>query len=436
MTAQIVFLSLFLGIVEGPHPVALQVSGPVKSVRITLGGREVAVMTQPPWTINIDMGRELVPRELTAVGFDAAGQEIARATQVINLPRPIGELEIALERAGGGDAPTGCTIRWRHLTNAKPARTTLTLDGKPLALDEYLHARLPKLDLETLHVLSAEMRFEDRFVARRELVIESVRSDSVGTELTPIAVRETSPQHPPSWDGCLAVPDGRAVRTAAVEKPRALAIIVRQPDTSMIQPSLDMSVRAQLLRGSAMRHLLPLDKGTVQRMLWPVTKRFETPGNTASILFEPSEDIDSQDIGMMRFLFMLGPGEDASEPLRFADAVAVAGIRAITGGPRRAVVLVLSHEKDASTNDPGAVRRYLASLGVPFFVWSFNGSHDARWGDVTDVSTFAKLAEAVSVLKTTLAEQRIAWVDVDPLTALRLKADERCGIATVAQGAR
>ena len=47
------------------------------------------------------------------------------------------------------------------------------------------------------------------------------------------------------------------------------------------------------------------------------------------------------------------------------------------------------------------------------------------------MSTPEKLAQAVERVRRTLAEQRIAWVDVDPLTALRLTADERCGIATV-----
>src|SRR5204863_2543296 len=70
MSAQIVFLTLFLGIVGGVHPVSLEVIGPIKTVRMTLGEREVAVLTQPPWRATIEMGPTLVPRELTAIGFD------------------------------------------------------------------------------------------------------------------------------------------------------------------------------------------------------------------------------------------------------------------------------------------------------------------------------------------------------------------------------
>src|SRR5262245_10756176 len=197
MPAQIVFISLFLGIVAGPQPVALQVSGPVKSVRLFAGGQELAVLTSPPWRATVDFGPELAPRELTAVGFDAKGEEIARATQVLNLPRPTAEFEIAVER---DDA----WLRWRHLMNAKPEKATMTLDGKPLPVDADLHARLPKLDPEAVHVIAAEMRFADGEHARRELVIESTRSDSVGTELTPVLVRETAKTHPQTWNGCLS----------------------------------------------------------------------------------------------------------------------------------------------------------------------------------------------------------------------------------------
>src|SRR5437763_7337658 len=154
----------------------MQVSGPIKTVRMMLGTSEVAVLTQPPWRATVDMGRELVPRELTAIGFDAEGREIARATQVLNLPRPIAEFDIVLEQSAG-QAPTGLTLRWRHLMNVAPNKATATLDGKALTLDRTLHARLPKLDLEVPHVVGAELRFDDGFVAKREVVIESVRSD-------------------------------------------------------------------------------------------------------------------------------------------------------------------------------------------------------------------------------------------------------------------
>ena len=424
MSAQIVFLTLFLGVVGGSQPVALQVSGPIKTLRVMLGDREVAVLTEPPWRATIDLGRELTPRELTAIGFDAEGKEIARARQILNLPRPIAEFDIALEY-DEGKIPTGFSLPWRHLMGIKPDSVKTTLDGQPLPLDRKLRAQLPKLDPEMPHVISAELRFEDGFVARRETVIESIRSDSVGTQLTPIAVRETSAQHPASWDGCIVQPDGKAVRTAAVENPRAVVIVVRDPDDD------DAFGFAQRERN------LSLAAGTVQRMIWPVGQRFNN-GDSGAFLFTISADTTAERLPFSRFLSLRGPVTTSNESRSFADAVAVAGIRATTGGQRRAVILILSDKSDLSTHNPGAVRRYLAAIGVPLFVWSPSeiAPRSAQaWGAYEDVSSVAKLAEALQRVRRTLEEQRIAWVNVDPLTALQLKANENCGIRTAASGA-
>ena len=123
---------------------------------------------------------------------------------------------------------------------------------------------------------------------------------------------------------------------------------------------------------------------------------------------------------------------------KFADATAVAGVRSITGSWRRAVVVVLSASDDMSKHDPRVVRRYLQSIGVPLFVWSVTGPHpelEQAWGKIDDVSSMGKLGRAVGHLRETLAQQRVAWVDVDPLRALHLQAKESCGVAVMAQPA-
>ena len=87
-------------------------------------------------------------------------------------------------------------------------------------------------------------------------------------------------------------------------------------------------------------------------------------------------------------------------------------------------------------NAPREVRRYLAAIGVPLFVWSPTATPppgSEGWGELEDVSNTEKLAAAIERLRRTLTEQRIAWVDVDPLTALRLQSSGRCGIETAAQ---
>ena len=236
-------------------------------------------------------------------------------------------------------------------------------------------------------------------------------------------VRETAAQHPASWDGCLVNPSGRAIRIAAVENPRAVVIVVRDPNHDFNLPGA---------RGD----LPSLDKGTVQRMLWPVGRRYENDQNPASFLFPPSGDVNVERRAFPRFLTMRGPELIRDEPLQLADAVAAAGVQAATGVQRRAVVVILNRKEDASTNAPRDVRRYLAAIGVPLFVWSPTAippPSTQAWGEFDDVSTTEKLGAAVDRIRRTLAEQRIAWVDVDPLTALRLTGSDRCGIETAAQ---
>jgi hypothetical protein len=433
MSAQIVFATLFLGLVAGSQPVALQVSGPVHVVRVMLDGREVAAMTRPPWRTMVELGPNLLPRELTAVGFDQGGEEIARATQILNLPRPTAEFEIVLER-GEGNAITGASLRWRHLTNAQPDFVKMSLDGKPLKVGAKFTVALPKLDVTTPHVIAAEMRFEDGFLARRELVIESIRSDSVGTQLTPVLVRETASKHPAKWDGCLADAKGKPVRTAAVEKPRAVVLFVRDPDPFEFEKALTPTIRLGAgMPASYVKRMMQLDRDTFGRMIWPVALRFAGSGDeNGTVLFPPSVDADLSENGVLWLMLKhYGDGDAQDEPRQYTDAVAVAGVKGITGSQRRAVVFILSTKDDASSYPPGVVRRYLQSVGVPLFVWSLTGPRpelEESWGEVEDVSNVAKLGESVKRVREVLATQRVAWVDVDPLAALRLQAIGDCGI--------
>src|SRR5215212_644842 len=114
-------------------------------------------------------------------------------------------------------------------------------------------------------------------------------------------------------------------------------------------------------------------------------------------------------------------------PQRLADAVAVAGVQALGGAKRRAVVLVLGDEPDESRHAPDVVRRYLQRIGVPLRVWSLVGvrpSMKVTWGEVLDVSNPDRLRIATEDLRKLLNEQRIAWLPLEPMDALRAKAGE------------
>jgi len=278
-------------------------------------------------------------------------------------------------------------------------------------------------------------------VARRETVLEAALSASAATQLTPVGLRATGKGHPKSWDGCLARADGTPVRTAAVEKPPALVIAVRDPFPSTGLPSpLEKWLAGQRQTPNwSIRNTSEFDRNTGVRILWAVSQRFSDQDATA-ILFESTAEFDAgTDFGRSNgnALFMLFneyTGKATEKSARqFADAVAVAGIRAVTAAQRRAVIYVVSDHDDASKNRTAAVRRYLDTLGVPLFVWSRVGPGTSAWGPVDDISTYPKLATAVARVRNALDEQRVAWVDADPLDALRLKSSARCGIETLAK---
>jgi hypothetical protein len=145
---------------------------------------QIAVLKPPRWETAVDIG-PLVPGELVATGFDEQGNEIARASQILNLPRPTAEFDIVLESDAKG--PTVAALRWRHIMKVKPKSATISVDGSPLSVAPDFRAALPRLDPVVPHIVAAEMRFEDDFVARRELVIEGSRSDSIGTQLADAA---------------------------------------------------------------------------------------------------------------------------------------------------------------------------------------------------------------------------------------------------------
>jgi hypothetical protein len=98
---------------------------------------------------------------------------------------------------------------------------------------------------------------------------------------------------------------------------------------------------------------------------------------------------------------------------RLADAVAIAGLQAIVGSPRRVVLLILGKEEaDQSQFDPAAVRGYLRALHVPLVVWaSEKRPVGDPWGASEKVDNPARLRQAGGRLVSLLAEQRVVWVE-------------------------
>jgi hypothetical protein len=434
--AHIAFLTLFLGLVSGHQTVRLEVDQ-IQSVRLEVAGVPVATLSRPPWTTVIDLGAELTPRKLEAIGYDAQGTEIARASQFLNLPRPPAELEIAITSEKG--RPVAARLVGRHRRHEAPKRGTLSIDGSALKLKSDFSAPLPQIDWSRPHVLSAEMRFADGQVARSDLVLESSMGGSVGSELTPVLVTKTNNAEPHALAGCFLA-SGAALRVNALENPDALVILVKDPDPREVTDQLRRS-HPNIDRASSPlsreRHELQLAGHTKERILWPVAKWFSAAGEPTNALFEHSDDLDAAQGGMYWLITQsLTSAVDVMQPKQFTDAVAVAGVASMALPRRRAVVAILSNAPDKSQYTPAVVRRYLEDIGVPLFVWSATGPRPEladSWGKVEDISSEEGLAAATGKLEQALLQQRIAWVGVDALSALHLTTREECGLRPVAR---
>lgn len=156
------------------------------------------------------------------------------------------------------------------------------------------------------------------------------------------------------------------------------------------------------------------------RFVWPVA------GNAGNAeLFHTTGEF-KETFGM-RWLLGRVSGPATTTKLRMADAVAVAASESLHSGRRRMVLLVLGREDDGSRYRPTTVRRYLQRIGVPLRVWSLTGgSADPEWGEVENVSAPAFLRDATDRLRRELDRQRVAWLPVTPMEALRVETAPDC----------
>lgn len=411
---QVVFLSLFLGLITGIQSVVLQVGDDVKSVRIELGGREVVRMEGAPWTAKVDFGHELIPRELTAIAYDADGKELARVSQPINLARPAAELEIVIRSEG--QRPVEAELVGRHRLHKAPKSAKLSVDGTAVRVGRDFHAKLPAIDIAHPHMVSAEMEFEDGEVARRDVALLAGFSGSTASELTPLLVTTEENRKAEVLEECF-VSGGAPIKATAVEKGDAFVVMVRDPATRPLVSSTSK-----------------FDAETAERILWPLPRPINAPGEPTAIAFPQS--VNHGKSATVTWLLTQRLAPSAAEPRQFADAVAVAAMGTLEKARRRAVVLVLSKAADRSLYAPPVVRRYLAAVGVPLFVWSADGPRPdltSAWGQIDDISTPAGLEAATARLNRSLEQQRVVWIAGGPLTALSAESTGRCGLSPVAR---
>lgn len=77
-------VTLFLGLYNGAQAVEVRAGEPVAAVELRLDGETVEKLSQPPWIFRFDLGTELAPHLLVAVGYGADGAEFGRSLRWIN----------------------------------------------------------------------------------------------------------------------------------------------------------------------------------------------------------------------------------------------------------------------------------------------------------------------------------------------------------------
>jgi hypothetical protein len=419
----VAFLTLFLGLISGRVPVELAVTGPVPvvAIELTLDGAAAERIAGPPFQGHVDFGKDLLPHHLVARALDATGGEAARAEQWVNLPRPPAEIE-AVPEPGPDGRIAAVRLAFQSLTREAPARVAATFDDKPLSvLNE--RVTLPPYAADAGHLLSIEATYPSGLTARRDLAFGF--GGEVATDLTAVPVLLKSHARLPPSAALLGwfAAAGQALRPVAVEEEGpAELLVVRAPGVPRLLKEIgSVGLRARHAQGPGvpepslqqLQFALSLGPTARVRFLHGTSRRFSGAG-LASELFPSSQDFTPKDGGL--YWLLAGVVEETAGESRLADAVAVAGIQALTANHRRAVLLVLDGTTaDRSRYDPATVRRYLAAIHVPLYVWSVAKPPDpaatSAWGPVENAAILSRLYSAFNRLAADLAAQRIVWLD-------------------------
>jgi hypothetical protein len=453
----IVFLTLFLGLVEGRQVVEMAAAEEVARVEVLIDGELGAVITGgPPWRAPVDLGDELAPRRLEAVARDAAGEEVGRAEQWLNLPRARAEVTLLVDPSGPQPL---VRVGWRAVEHAHAESVAVSFDGGPVPVTAPADGRwvpplevpLPQAARDQLHLVSAEVAFPDGSRSRADVAFGGPFGEAVASELTGVAVEVDRPQR------LLAVEDAGAwlraggdlhrpvaldhgavslytvvARTARAELDLAGVHMARTQNSGGVRVPTGPRTSRQGLRESPLRQvgLRPGDR------LYLVRPQVEASA-AGILLFGVSEPLDDRRGGSAWQLSYVRLADDPEAPQRLADATATAG-REATGSSRpRGVLLLLGPGSvDDSVLDPGQVRRYFARLRVPLEVWYVDlGAADRRrddhragesrkqrrarrlaearqrWGEVLDVASSRDWVEAHRRLRDDLERQRILWIE-------------------------
>lgn len=410
------FLTLFVGLTIGIRNVEVTVSGPVTRVELRLDDEVVAELGGPPWTDRCDFGHAPRPASFEAVAFDASGEELARARQWLNLPGNGAEAEIVAIRDPDGRV-TAARLAWSSPEFERPREVRVELDGRRLKVDPTARIELTRIPERRVHVLSAEFEFASDVVVRRELVFGREFQGVLDSGLTAITVtledfdELPEPRAMAGW----FVSGGTELEVAAVERPEARVVVVRDPTVlhrlTEMAPEIQRLRKKERRRGGTVPDGFDDDTGIFVLSPEPVRPDGRSP---STVLFPFSKRPVPGPAGLLEAAVGKAPASLLGGPLMMADAVAVAGLRAAEGNGRRAVILLLGRRReDGSRFSPEVARGYLRDLRVPLVVWDLSGAAadpPTGWGDTQPVDNVDDLVRRIRRVRTRLDQQRVVWL--------------------------
>ncbi len=426
------FLTLFLGLVTGVHPVELIVADPqVTRIELHLDGRAVGVLTGSPWTLTADFGDDLAPHELAAVGLDDEGREVAAARQWINMPRDRAEVAFVLE----GDVEEQiekARLVWSSVDVAHAETTRVFLDGAELKGIDPKGFVVPRYDVSIPHLLQAEVQLGET-TARTQAVVGGGSGSAVSQSLTALPLYLEEGRRLPvaaEIQGWIEA-RGQPVRVIAVERPGADVIMIQ--DLSWYLQRRLKGLRNEWLTARVTSRKRPtgLKSRDHFRLLFPVPQSASdaairslhypmSPNLWTGQLIETHargavdrQTADALPQGLMVGIPVNGERKLDTSNQHLTDAVAVGALAAAQGQRARVLLLLAgSDEKDLSRYAPEQVRSYLARLNVPLRIWSPEPEIvSSSWGDVESIATRQRLERAMRELRAFLDRQIVVWVE-------------------------
>ncbi len=411
----IAYAFLLLGLVVGPHEIELVVEPPVVRAIVELDGVPIAHLDGPEYRFTFDLGDRLYPHILVAIGLDAAGREVGRAEQRVNVPQTLAHVAILLD---GDDPrqPKHGRLMWQHIAYGEADQIDLRLDGQRLILADDGSFAVPDRDPNRLHTVSAALRFGDGSRYRAERSFGGPAGARINIEQTGIPIR--APYGSPSrrqLNGRLQI-GGQPASVVAIEKGPAKIVMVVDPGAT-----------------SALRELAPFDLSTANvglrageqvEFLFPVAERVGGRSARAARLFQKTRPFVAQD-GDLAWLLTRVVTPEPRDDQALTDALAAAALAAAEGNRPRAVVMVLSREPtDRSAFRVDEVLDYCRALHVPVALWTIGLGAGGRisedmipiarvtpWGSARDITSFNRIVGAISDLRQLLDEQYTVWIE-------------------------